>query len=97
MNAKASKAVAPGLPAGRPQPCTCGRIAVGMATDVARDWHRDCPAHGTRSAWYRNFGKAYFAAYAQYTRELQRLARIARATGVAQVLPEPPQHQDLPS
>jgi hypothetical protein len=78
-----------------PLDCACGRLDLGPGEAGGRNWVPGCPAHGTSSSWYRQGGKAYFAAYRAYAVELQRLATEARRTGIGGQVPPPPRLADF--
>jgi hypothetical protein len=34
--------------------CTCSQIKIGLKLSDHRNWHPECPAHGTASQWYNS-------------------------------------------
>jgi len=65
-------------------PCTCGRIVVGMTVTDSRNWHQNCPAHGVDSQWYEDLGRDHFEKTIARSVELQRQAREAREAAHAE-------------
>lgn len=60
-------------------PCTCGRIAIGMDDTGHREWNRECREHGVDSTWWNSpEQKAERAARRAESIELQGLAKQMR-------------------
>jgi hypothetical protein len=59
--------------------CSCARIKLGSEPTDARNWNPDCPAHGTKSEWWRSEAQvAKHQATSTRLRVLQTIARLRR-------------------
>jgi hypothetical protein len=59
-------------------PCACPEVYAGNHATGSHVWTDSCPRHGLASDWYRDVGRARFAARADELRRLQLAAREAR-------------------
>jgi len=69
--------------------CTCGRIAVGMTVTEHRNWHPDCPEHGTDSTWW-NSPEQQQARAERRERLIELQARAREARRAARTTPDAP-------